>query len=142
MKYLLTILLFIFISCTSKIRVKRVIDGDTLITSTNERIRLAQIDAPESKQFYGVQAKQFLSAMVLNKTIELKREGKGHYGRTIGKLYVDRHYINKIMIDSGMAWAYKRYSPLHKYELDARRNHIGLWKYSNPVPPFIYRQRH
>lgn len=140
MKYILIILLFI--SCKEHIKIKYVIDGDTVVTTKNEHIRLAGIDAPESKQFYGLQAKQFLIKLMANKTIQLKREGKGRYGRTIGKLYANGLYINKIMVDSGEAWAYKKYSSLYHNELIAKDHHLGLWEYNNPEPPFEFRKEH
>ena len=56
-------------------RVVGVHDGDTitLLLAGNQqlKIRLAQIDAPESSQAFGQRSKQSLSELVFNKTIRL-----------------------------------------------------------------------
>ena len=137
MKYLAIILLFI--SCTSNVKIKRIIDGDTIVTVTRERIRLAEIDAPESQQEYGQHAKQFLSNLILGKTIQIRRKGKDKYHRTIAELYYNGIWINKMMVDSGQAWAYIKYSSLYPDEIIARNKRLGLWAYPYEAP-FLYRK--
>jgi len=60
-------------------RVVTVHDGDTvtLLISGNQqvKVRLAQIDAPESAQAFGQKSKQSLSDMVFNKTITVEMFG-------------------------------------------------------------------
>lgn len=140
MKYLLIIILFV--SCTSKIKVKRVIDGDTVVSSSGERIRLAYEDAPEISQFYGKESKMYLSGLILNKTVLVKRKGKGKYKRTIGIIYLNGLNVNEQMIKAGMCWVYKKYNPEYLYneELIARSKRLGLWKYNNPMPPCLFRK--
>lgn len=59
-------------------RVVAISDGDTLTLLTPEnsqvKIRLAEIDTPESAQPYGSKAKQALSSLAFNKQVTAKVE--------------------------------------------------------------------
>jgi micrococcal nuclease len=140
--YSIILIIFLFASCTYKTRCVRCIDGDTIVTESGEHIRLAEIDANELHQPGGIEAKEFLSSLVLNKTIQVRKLGRDRYGRSIAKLYLNGLYINKIMVDSGEAWASKKYSSLYSNELEAQRKHLGLWKYNNIVSPIEWRHEH
>ena len=63
-------------------------DGDTLTLLTDGRrqvkVRLDQIDAPESGQPWGARSKQALSGLVHAKTVRVKVSGQDRYGRSIG----------------------------------------------------------
>ncbi len=127
-------------------RVVSVHDGDTvtlLMTGNKQvKIRLAQIDAPESAQAFGQQSKQSLSDIVFNKTVKVEKETIDKYGRTVGTIFVDDLDANREQIKQGMAWAYREY--LHDQSLVsdediARQSKMGLWSSSNPVPPWEYR---
>jgi endonuclease YncB( thermonuclease family) len=66
-------------------------DGDTL-TILNDRkqqikVRLAEIDTPESAQPYGTRAKQELSRLVHGKTVIVKVRDIDRYGRIVGRVY-------------------------------------------------------
>jgi len=67
-------------------RVERVINGDTIIVGTN-RVRLAEIDAPELKEIGGPAAKQALSDMILHQTVRVEWRHLGRYRRLIGQVY-------------------------------------------------------
>lgn len=142
MKTLLTISILFFCSCKFHGTVKRVIDGDTFVMEDNTKIRLNNLDAPEISQTYGIQAKQFLSNLVLNKTITGIKHGKDKYGRTIADLYLNGLWINKLIIDSGYAYVYLKYDSenLYPYELIAKNNKIGLWAYPN-ISPYNFRKQ-
>lgn len=109
MKYLSIILILFFVSCSFHGKVKRVIDGDTIVMDDNTHVRLNNLDAPELHQFYGNQAKQFLSNLVLNKTITGVKHGKDKYGRTIADLYLNGLWINKEIVITGNAVVYPKY---------------------------------
>ena len=87
-------------------RVVGVHDGDTvtLLMAGNQqlKIRLAQIDAPESDQAFGQRSKQSLSDMVFNKTIKVEKETIDKYGRTVGTIFVDGLDANRDR--SSVAW--------------------------------------
>jgi endonuclease YncB( thermonuclease family) len=127
-------------------RVVGVHDGDTvnLLISGNQqlKIRLAQIDAPESDQAFGQRSKQTLSDMVFNKSIQVKKETIDKYGRTVGTIIVDGIDANKEQIKLGMAWVYRQYfhdQSMIQLEEEAQKSKIGLWSDPNPIPPWKYR---
>jgi endonuclease YncB( thermonuclease family) len=127
-------------------RVVGVHDGDTvtLLVAGNQqlKVRLAQIDAPESDQAFGQRSKQSLSDMVFNKTIHVQKETVDRYGRTVGTLFVGDLDANKEQVKRGMAWAYRQYmhdQSLLQAEEEARQAKVGLWADPNPLPPWEYR---
>lgn len=121
-------------------------DGDTvnLLISGNKqvKIRLAQIDAPESDQAFGQKSRQMLASMVFNKNVKVEKETVDKYGRTVGTIFVDSIDVNREQIKQGMAWAYRQY--LHDQSLvddeeKAKQSKVGLWSDPNPMPPWEYR---
>ena len=101
--------------------VVRVVDGDTIdiiidlgfSLAKKERVRLAGIDAPESRttdleeKKMGLESKEFLTRR-LNDCVNLrvKTEKDGKYGRMLGWIYCGETNINKEMIYRGYAWKY------------------------------------
>jgi endonuclease YncB( thermonuclease family) len=127
-------------------RVVRVYDGDTVTLLTDSRkqikIRLAQIDAPESDQAFGQASRQSLSGMVLNKRVSIAVETIDTNGRTVGTIYSDGLDVNREQVRLGMAWAYRQYlrdQSLLQLETQARKARVGLWSDANPMPPWVYR---
>lgn len=131
-------------------RVVGVSDGDTItvLHSGNQQIkvRLAEIDTPESSQPYGKRAKQNLSDLVFNKTVIVKVKGTDRYGRLIGRVIVNGVDINARMVELGAAWVYRKYAKdqnLFVLEERARKYKIGLWGLpeADRVPPWEWRRR-
>jgi endonuclease YncB( thermonuclease family) len=128
-------------------RVVGVTDGDTLtllVGREQVRIRLAQIDAPESNQPYGKKSKAALSALTFQKQVRVEVVDTDRYGRTVGEVFVDAVDVNHEMVREGHAWAYTRYS--HSTEIialedDARAARKGLWALpeSQREAPWIWR---
>jgi endonuclease YncB( thermonuclease family) len=115
-------------------RVVGVTDGDTLTLLTGARqqvrIRLAEIDAPESSQPWGARAKNALSALVLTQQVRVIYSDKDEYGRTLGRVYVSGKDVNLEMVRMGDAWAYRQYmtdSAFFGVESEARFKKSGLW---------------
>ena len=134
-------------------RIIRVTDGDTvtLLSSDNTRItiRLAGIDAPESRMPYGHAAQTHLSGLVLNKEVVAVIQKKDRYGRTVATLLHGTQDINLTMVQAGMAWHYKRYAheqPQNQAanyaqsEQVARTEDRGLWQHEKPTPPWMWRK--
>lgn len=70
-------------------RVDRVVDGDTLIVTTESdqlRVRIRGIDAPEKDQPYGTEARKALNAMVIGRSVMLMTDGKDKYGRVLASV--------------------------------------------------------
>ena len=70
-------------------------DGDTLTLLVPDgasfkqvKVRLGEIDTPESKQPYGERAKQALSDLAFGKPARVVVETTDKYGRTVGRVYV------------------------------------------------------
>lgn len=60
----------------------RIIDGDTvdvLVNKTPVRVRLVDIDAPESKQPFGQKSRQFLADMIFRQQVTIVEKGKDRY---------------------------------------------------------------
>ena len=109
-----------------------------------ERIRIYGIDCPERGQPYGTKARQFTSDRVLEKMVTVVLKDTDKYGRTVARISMpDGSDLGTELVKAGLAWWYKHYSPhdteLEKLEREARGAKRGLWKESNPVPPWEWR---
>ena len=106
--------------------VTNVVDGDTFDVTIEkagakaaysvERIRLADVDAPEMESDSGPAAKDFTFAVLMNKRVyldidDLSSNGRDSYGRLIcvaylsgvyGQILADANY-NRLLVDSGHA---------------------------------------
>ena len=142
-------LLWLCLAATlANVSVVRVSDGDTITVQPVDsvepvRVRLAQIDAPEKKQPYGLEAKATLSALLDGHTVTVEYDKTDRYGRVIGQLYADGKDVNLALVEAGMAWVYRDYPHTVAYEhaeATARDHGVGLWTQSNPMPPWVYRR--
>ena len=127
-------------------------DGDTitvLVDKTAYKIRLAGIDAPESRQAFGQASKQHLSAMVYKKPVTVLWDKKDRYGRTIGKVLIDGTDACLEQVKAGLAWHYKRYASEQPAqdradyaaaEDRAKGERIGLWGDARPTAPWDWRR--
>lgn len=129
-------------------RVIAVVDGDTikvLITEREVTIRVANIDAPEKCQPFGLQASAAMTELVLNSNVRVDFKGKDVYGRTIADVVMSNNQdLGVSLIDRGVAWVYRKYSDneiLIQSEQNARRFHVGLWGTTNPEPPWHWRTK-
>jgi micrococcal nuclease len=139
-KFLILISLFL-VSCTSSelegpFKVVRVIDGDTILINTNEKIRLSGIDTPEKEECHFQESKSRLEELILNKEIFLEKDysNKGRYGRLLRYVHLEDLEINSLMVSEGYAkvndkYAHdtKKYSQLKKLELKPRKLKKGVW---------------
>lgn len=87
-------------------RVTRVIDGDTIMVGTN-RIRLADIDAPELSQPHGPEAKATLAAMVLDREVVVQYTRRDRYRRMLATVHLENQKINCALVAAGHAWRYR-----------------------------------
>lgn len=124
-------------------------DGDTLTVYDRSkngsfRIRLAEIDAPEKNQPFGQKAKQALSDLCYRKEARIETEEKDRYGRAIGYVWCNGINANEEMVKKGLAWVYRRYAKnerLQMLEDAARYARVGLWRDTNPTPPWEWRRQ-
>ena len=102
-------------------------DGDTLsvrVGGVTERVRLAQIDAPERGQPWGRRAREALARLAARRAARLVVVDRDSYGRVVADVYVGELFVNEALVRDGDAWAYPRYvrSPaILEAEDEARR---------------------
>lgn len=149
MRFLLIFLVFIINIYANVIKGKviHISDGDTIHILTVEKekykIRLNDIDAPESKQAFGNKSKENLKKYIYNKNVSIVYNTKDKYGRILGTVYLNNQDINIQQVKDGFAWVYKRYSKntiYYKAEKEAQNKRKGLWQEKNPIEPWIYRK--
>ena len=127
-----------------------VVDGDT-IAIRNTLIRFYGIDAPEASQRCtdaagssyrcGRDSTIALAGMVRGKTIDCDRKDTDQYGRAVAICTADGVNLNAAMVESGLAVAYRRYSPAYaQNEEHAKQARRGLWAGSFEMPE-EYRHR-
>ena len=130
-------------------KVVKVIDGDTVdILTVKEqkiRVRLLDIDAPESNQAYGNKSKQYLASLIAGKEVFVKSSKKDIYKRTLGTIFLNKVNINAKMVESGYAWAYRYKGKANnklmvKIEAKAKQSKKGLWKDKKPIAPWDFRR--
>jgi endonuclease YncB( thermonuclease family) len=112
-------------------------DGDTLTLLVPDgasyrqvKVRLGEIDTPESRQPYGERAKQALSDLAFNKQARVVVQDTDRYGRTVGRVYVGGVDVNAEMVKQGAAWVYRQYAKdqsLYRLEDQAKSAKRGLW---------------
>lgn len=130
-------------------RVVGVSDGDTFtcltISKRQVKVRLSEVDAPESKQPYGTRARQALSQIAFGRDVTLKVRETDRYGRTVARAFVGDVDINSSLVSSGAVWVYRQYSRDHRLltlESAAREARVGLWALpeSQRIPPWEWRR--
>ena len=134
-------------------KVVGVSDGDTLTllvpdgTSFKQvKVRLGEIDTPESRQPYGERAKQTLSDLAFNQQARVVVQDTDRYGRTVGRVYVGAVDVNAEMVKRGAAWAYRQYlkdQSLLTLEAEAKAAQRGLWGLpeAQRCPPWDWRKK-
>ncbi len=126
-----------------------VVDGDTVdvkLQSGLIRVRLHAIDAPESAQPYGHDARQALSTLVSGKAVDVEPYEQDRYDRLVARLWLGDLDVNAEMVKRGMAWTYRRYADeaaYCAYEHGARDLKRGLWSLppGQRPAPWEWRQR-
>ena len=88
-----------------------VMDGDTVVVVREGqrepvKLRIEGIDAPESCQPGGSEAREAMMVLALRKSVQVTDRGQDSYGRQIGRLSVDGVDLGAEMVRSGQAWAY------------------------------------
>lgn len=118
-------------------------DGDSLMVSQTE-VRLFGIDAPEFSQTCqrggtswacGSDAADRLAALVTDKDVRCVSMGIDQHGRTLGRCTVGDVDINRAMVATGFAVAYRHYSSDYiSAEESAKFNRRGLWAGTFEMP--------
>ena len=115
--------------------VVRVVDGDTFVISSGEKVRLIGVNTPEVGELYYDEATAFLSDMVLGEEVLLEGDtsNRDKYGRLLRYVWIDDVFVNEQLVWEGFAEekAYEpdtRYQPLFESaEEYAKANNLGVW---------------
>jgi micrococcal nuclease len=149
----LGLLLVLLVSCSHGAdaeftgRVVGVSDGDTItglgIGNVQTKIRLHGMDAPELKPNFASRAKQALPQLVFGSKVRVVPQDTDRYGRTVADVYKGEVWINRVLVERGMAWVYLEYSRdpnLLAAEASAKAARVGFWREPKSVAPWEWRR--
>lgn len=131
-----------------------VIDGDTVILNTGEKVRYLGIDTPECRihkngmwvevfQPFSREAREFNKKLVEGKQIRLEfdRVKRDKYGRLLAYVWVNNTLVNEKLLKEGLAYMFFMW-PNEKYarrfcsaQLEAIRERKGVWADRPIIPP-------
>ncbi|MDR2507048.1 MAG: thermonuclease family protein [Candidatus Accumulibacter sp.] len=133
-------------------QIARVDDGDTLtlLDAKNQAytLRLLGIDAPELSQESGEAARNNLSRLAFGRAASAKCVRRPPAAPLLCTVYVDGDDVGLKQILDGMAWRYHAHANeqnaedragYEQAEFMAKIRRRGLWKATNPTPPWIWR---
>ncbi|WP_027995847.1 thermonuclease family protein [Simplicispira psychrophila] len=128
-------------------------DGDTLTArcglpaaAYQIKVRIAAIDAPESRQAYGTQARKNLLQLCLRQRARIEPLDQDAYGRSVANVRCGSTDVASAQVRAGLAWVYTPYARQHPYlaplQRQAKARGMGLWAQRRPVAPWTYRHRY
>jgi|SRR5882672_9367268 len=125
-----------------------VTDGDTFkakIQGVTMKFRLSDLDAPESNQPYGRNARATLVALLGKKDVVMQKVDDDPYGRVVVYAWVGDLNVNRAVMQQGAAWFYSEYAHtdcLYVIEQEARDAKRGLWQLPREqrIEPWNWRQ--
>lgn len=139
---LLVLLLLLLQSPPTSGVVSRVVDGDTFVLASGDRVRLIGIDTPETVhpnrgvEAYGREASDFTKSLLGGKRVRLVYdvEPRDRYGRLLAYVYLsDGTFVNAELVKRGYAQV-STYPPNVKHastfvalQREAREARRGLW---------------
>ncbi len=134
--------------------VERVVDGDTLRVAAEDggsrTLRLLGVDAPESGQDGGAEARDFVAARVCGIRVRWQEHGTDRYGRSVASVEVEGQDLGLLLVRHGLAWRVRRYLEGQPVETvaafdaawqEARSARSGIWA-GEPEPPWVWRRTH
>lgn len=128
-----------------------VIDGDTVLLlregqTEPVKLRIDGIDAPESCQPGGAEAREAMVVLALRKRVQVLDLGQDSYGRQVGRLSQDGVDLGAEMVRTGMAWAYRFHTgkgPYAGLQRQAQQQKTGLFgQAERPMSPPVFRKFH
>ena len=127
--------------------VERVIDGDTVVLTSGERVRYLGVDTPEitggKDECYGAEAAELNRQLVDGKRVVLHYdvECEDRYGRLLAWIEVDGRDVNGLLVERGLACVLiippngqDRREELERLEARARAGLAGMWGSCEEVP--------
>ncbi len=124
-----------------------VIDGDTIVLTTGEHVRMILVDTTEITQgkneCWGENARQFTADRVEGRevTLEYSVECRDQYSRLLAFVSVDGVEVNRALLEQGQAClAYfppdgqDRVVEYQQLETEAKQAGLAMWGACDPVP--------
>jgi endonuclease YncB( thermonuclease family) len=132
-------------------RVERFLDGDSLWIKPLQgsqaplEVRLRDIDAPESCQAWGPQARAALIEALNGKTFTVRTYAQDSHGRTLVRIDLDGADLGRWLVSEGHAWSTRSRwdrGPLVREERVAASLRRGLHAAGGAVHPAQFRRSH
>lgn len=125
------------ISSATFAKVVRVIDGDTIVIDSGQKIRYIGMNTPEveTSECFATVASEINKNLVLGKMVKLEKDVSetDKYGRLLRYVYVDEIFIDDYLVKNGYAKV-MTVPPDTKYEDEflrsqkyAKESNLGLW---------------
>ncbi len=118
------------------VRVARVVDGDTFVTESGDKVRMIGINAPEANDVHGPEATRHLENLIEGKEVTLVADelsnDRDRYQRLLRYVEIGDIDVNLRMVQDGFAFAYLKYrfSRSDKYrmaQVSATEQRVGMW---------------
>ncbi len=120
------------------IEVRRVIDGDTILTKDGEYIRYLGIDAPERGEPFSFKATEVNRALLRARpvtVVECRSEKRDSYGRTLAWVYAGGRLVNGELLRRGLArplfippCGSEKRALMERLAWQARTQALGIWE--------------
>lgn len=85
----------------AKEKVRKVIDGDTFVTQSGKRVRLANVNAPEKGRRGAPKSRSDLRQLISRKEAKIDIVARDRYGRAVANVVVGNKSVNKAMRNKG-----------------------------------------
>lgn len=128
--------------------VQAVVDGDTFDLSDGRRVRLLNVNTPETtggkNECYGQEATAFTRGLIEGVEVQLSYDDaacKDMFGRTLAYVKVGGTELNTELMKQGLACALyvapggsARATEFDTYESEAKTNRTGMWGACTSIP--------
>ena len=123
-------------------QVLRVVDGDTLLLTSNARVRLIGVNTPETVrpdhpvEAWGPEASRFTQEFISRGPVRLTfdQERKDRFNRFLAYVWVDDRLLNEELVRAGLARAELQFhysssmkKRFREAQQAAQRERVGLW---------------
>ncbi|KIG16193.1 hypothetical protein DB30_04805 [Enhygromyxa salina] len=120
--------------------VDRVIDGDTILLESGDRVRYILVDTPEitagKNECWGAEASAYNEMLVEGQTISIEydQECEDQYGRLLAYVSVDGMEVNRALLEGGYACILHispngdaKFAAYQNLENTAKQAGVGMW---------------
>lgn len=130
-------------------QVAKVLDGDTLVLKTGERVRLLGVNAPEIQSRHrdgepgGMAAKAWLQHKIGGRRVHLEydQEKQDRYNRLLAHLYLPNgEHVNLTLLEEGLAAVnllppnLRHADAMIRAQQRAEKQQLGIWSLSDYTP--------